>query len=410
MLRIKNAAIAQLLVSGIFCVLAVLAAAPIFAQQNQEVKVKGFGTTKGEALQDAMRNAVTEVVGASLRSETQVENFAVIRDAIFTRTQGYVSNYTITKETKGKDGIFKVDMLARVSLDPLRADIQLLAQAIGGVRFLVMYDARSVPEEARDLYDFAVERINEALAQKRYRYIEKKRFDVLRDEAYMLMKDLPIGANTEESFVQQLGLRADAEFIINIRKISLASRSESFDTRVGTKVTIEARAYDNCTGEGLGTIYMESDWVSGRDLESATMGTVGQTVASQTHRLLLLFNQYIGDWVNNGTPYELRFYGVGGFRDFRDLRNKLRDDGQFGGQLQMTAVHNYTRLNTSFRNQPDELAYKILDYADEIPALREKVLDVKLIYGRQINFAPQSMIVPELLAAPQITTTPEDKK
>lgn len=375
----------------------------LVAQTHQEVKTTGFGTNRNEALQDAMRNAVGEALGVALRSESQVENFSLIKDAINTRTEGYISSYTIGKESKGKDGIVRLELIARVSLNPLKADIQLLARAIGGVRFLVLYDTRNVSEPDRKLYDFAVERINEALAQRRYRYVEKKRFDQLRDEAYLIMKELPLsaGGSSEDNFVQQLGLRADAEFIIQIRNITLASRSESFDTRTGTKVTIEARAYDNCTGEGLGTIYMEGDWISGRDLESAQMSAINQIIATQTDRLLFLFNQYIGDWVNNGTPYELRFYGVGGFRDFRDLRNKIREDSQFGGQFQMTSVHNYTKIITTFKNQPDELAYKVLDFADQIPALHDRVLDVKLIYGRQINFAPQSMIVPELENLPE---------
>jgi len=60
------------------------------------------------------------------------------------------------------------------------------------------------------------------------------------------------------------------------------------------------------------------------------------------------------------------------------------------------SLENFTKLNLTYKDRPDELAYKILDFADAIPEFKSKVLDVKLIYGRQINFAPQKVKVPEL--------------
>lgn len=113
-------------------------------------------------------------------------------------------------------------------------------------------------------------------------------------------------------------------------------------------------------------------------------------------KLLEMVNTYIGDWVNNGTPYELRFYGVGTYRDFRDLRKKLTEDVLYGGQLEITSVDNYTRLMGTFKRQPSEMADRVLDAADEVPALAAKRLDVKLMFGRQLNFAPTGMKVPEL--------------
>jgi hypothetical protein len=47
-----------------------------------------------------------------------------------------------------------------------------------------------------------------------------------------------------------------------------------------------------------------------------------------------------------------------------------------------------------------ELADKVLDIADQIPGFKEKVMDVKLIYGRQINFAPRNAVVPQLQSVP----------
>ncbi len=357
----------------------------------KDVEAKGVGLKRDDALQDALRNAVGQAAGVAISSETNMENFVVIKDAVSAKTEGYVASYTVLKEIPFPDR-YEITIQAKVSLNPLKADIQLLSKAIGGVRFLVMYDARKVKAEDKPVYDFAVERINEFLAERKYRYIEKERSNALLKEAQGIFQS----EGQQESYVQHIGMKADAQFIILISNISISSRSEAFDTRTANKVIIEAKAYDNCTAEGLGTIALESDWKSGMDKQSVLYEGIREAVNKGITKLLFLFNSYIGGWVNNGTPFELRFYSIGTFRDFRTLRDKLLSDGRFGGNIEITSFENYTRLNLTFRDRPDELAYKILDFADAIPEFKSKVLDVKLIYGRQINFAPQKSKIPEL--------------
>jgi hypothetical protein len=365
-----------------------------FAQQNDvEVDVKGIGVKRDDALQDAMRNAVGQAMGVSLSSETKVENFVVIQDAIETHTEGYITTYNVTKEAPFSDR-FEISIHAKVNLSPLRADIKALAQSVGGIRFLVMYDPRNIPADEIANYDLAVERINGYLASKKYRYIEKKRFDQLKKESLNIAHE---SNSTDESYVQHLGITADAQFIIQISNISVATKSEAFDTRTSKKVNIEAKAYDNCTAEGLGTIVMASDWKSAQDMNSA----VSDAVKKGFDSLLYTFTSYIGDWANNGTPFELRFYSSGTYRDMRDLRTKMKDDKSFAGQLEVVSLDNYTKINCNFKKKPDELADRVLDIADEIPAFKEKRMDVKFIYGRQVSFAPHNVTPPDLPVAQQ---------
>ncbi len=363
----------------------------VYSQRSSEVEAKGLGITRQDALSDAMRNAIGQAVGVALTSQTRVEDFIVIQDAINTRAEGYIESYNVIRE--GKVGsMTEIVIKAKVSLDPLRADINLLANSLGGIRFLVMYDDRNLSAEEIEYYEHAVERINEFLSSKRYRYIERKRFEELKREALGIFQNSP---TNDESYVQYLGMMANAQFIINVRKVGVQSRSGGY-VSTDAKVTVEVQAYDNCTAEGLGTIVMESDWMSSRVPKNATMDGLNKAIQGNLDRLLSTFTSYISSWVNNGTPFELRFYSTGTFRDFRDLRKKLVEDPNFGGQIEVVSFNNYTKLIITFRDRPDDLAYRILDYADEVPGFRDKNLDVKLIYGRQINFAPQNTFVPEL--------------
>lgn len=358
-----------------------------------QVEVLGFGQNRNDALQDALRNAVGEAAGVALVAETSMENFVVLKDAISTRTEGYVTAYQVISEgAKGEN--YEINIRASVSLEPLKADAEILARAIGGVRFLVMYDDRGRSAEEREIYDHAVDQVNAYLSQNGYRYIDNKRFQQLKNEARGIFEDSR-GAN-EESYVQHLGLMADAQFIIFIRDINKDIRSEAFDTRTAKRISLNVRAYDNCTAEGLGTVNLKGEWSSSRSADEAMRSGINSAVNQGLPELLRVFNSYIGNWVNNGTPFELRFYESGSFRDFRDLRNKIVNDSKFGGQIEITAFDNYMKLNINFLDRPDDLAYLILDYADEVPHFKNKRLDVRLIYGRQINFAPQNTPVPEL--------------
>jgi hypothetical protein len=376
-------------IASIIVFASVMISSASFAQNTMDVEAKGVGVKRDDALQDALRNAIGQAAGVAMTSSTQVENFVVIKDAIASKTSGYIVSYNVTKEVPFPDR-YELTVSAKVSLDPLKADIGLLAKSIGGVRFLVMYDARTVPEAEAANYEYAIERINEYLSNHKYRYIDKSRFDQLKKEAKGIMQT---SETPEETYVQRIGLMADAQFIIFLKKVNVNTKSEAFDTRTSNQTSIEVKAYDNCTAEGLGTIVLESGW---KGSSSGIQAGITEAVQNGFDKLLGVFNSYIGNWVNGGTPFELRFYSTGTYRDFRDLRTKLKEDSDFGGDMEIISLDNYTKLNCTFKKKPDELADKVLDIADMIPTFKEKVLDVKLIYGRQINFAPHNVTVPDL--------------
>lgn len=376
------------------------------AQNIAEVEATGTGLTKADALQDALRSAIGQGAGVAIKSATTVENFMVVSDAISSNTEGYISSYTVLKEVPFPNR-FEVTVKAKVSLDPIKADAQLLAKSIGGVRFMVIPNAEKAKANKSD-YEFALDKINSHLSAKKYRYVDRSRFENLKKESMNIMEETD---TSDIQYVQTLGIKADAQFIIVLEDINTTSREGAFGTRTETKTNIVAKAYDNCTGEGLGTVMMESGWKTA-DGNTINRASLEEAIDNGMDKLLLTFTSYIGDWVNNGTPFELRFYEMGTFRDMRELRNKLKADPTFGGQLEITSVNNYSKLICTYKNKGDDMADKVLDLCDQVPTLVDKKIDVKLIYGRQISFAPQSYVVPNMVkpdTAPANNSTPADK-
>lgn len=83
----------------------------------QSVVVTGQGEERSDALRDAMRNAVEQVVGTLLSSQTLVQNAAVVQDEIFAKSQGFIQKYTVLKEYES-GGIYFVQAKIDVNTEP----------------------------------------------------------------------------------------------------------------------------------------------------------------------------------------------------------------------------------------------------------------------------------------------------
>lgn len=373
--------------------------------QESTIEAKGIGIARADATQDALRNAVSQAAGVVLSSNTTVENFMVISDAIATNTQGYIKSYSILKEQATAEG-YEVTVKAVVTTLSIKADFALLAKGVGGVRFMAIYDPRTIPDNEEANFDLAIDQMNTYFASKKYRYIERTRFLQLQKEAMMLMEDRDTSG---VSYAQQLAMLADAQFIILIKSIDKETKSENFDTKKTDKISIQTIVYDNCTSEGLGNQSLESNPIDATDNINAIKSGISSAVKNNMDDLIGTFSAYIGSWINNGIPYELRFYGVGGFRDLREMRTKLKSDVLFGGEMEIVGAQDFTKINCTYKKKPDELADKILDFSDQIPVLASKKIDVKLIFGRQISFAPQGLDIKKKKIKDVLPSTPDKK-
>ena len=125
------------------CMLIAFSCTPLFA--GDTVTAEGSGETKSTALHDAMRNAVHEVMGGMLESQTLVENFVLIRDKIFTRVEGYVKSYKILSQSCNA-GICTVSIKATVSSMDLADDVAALVHILPRLNYpaiVVAFDENS---------------------------------------------------------------------------------------------------------------------------------------------------------------------------------------------------------------------------------------------------------------------------
>ena len=78
----------------------------------------GAANARDNALDHALRSAVEQAVGTYITSETQVSNFQLISDNIYSRTSGYVSSYSIVNENQN-NGLYRIVLRAIVKTDDI---------------------------------------------------------------------------------------------------------------------------------------------------------------------------------------------------------------------------------------------------------------------------------------------------
>ena len=88
-----------------------------------QVIAEGVGATGDEALKDAFRNAVRQVVGAVVDAETLVKNDEIISDKVLTYSDGFVKTYEEISKKQDK-GLFRTKIKATVERRSVIAKLQ----------------------------------------------------------------------------------------------------------------------------------------------------------------------------------------------------------------------------------------------------------------------------------------------
>lgn len=125
---------------------ALLAAAPAMADDDiVKVTVTGEGISAEMARKDALRRALEEGGRTEITSHSQVENFELIRDTIYSRSAGIVKDYKVLQESAGAGGTYFCKIEAMVSKSAVATawgDVQNVLDQIGRPKIMVWIDEK----------------------------------------------------------------------------------------------------------------------------------------------------------------------------------------------------------------------------------------------------------------------------
>ncbi len=92
-----------------------LAGQPALGEDVEVVTVEGVGTSPDSAKNDALRKALEQGGRVEISSHSNVDNFELIRDSIYSRAEGIVSDFKVLEQGPAAGGTFFCKIRAKVS-------------------------------------------------------------------------------------------------------------------------------------------------------------------------------------------------------------------------------------------------------------------------------------------------------
>lgn len=104
------------------------------------IKGGNLGLAKDEALKDAKRVAVQEVLGSLVSARSDVKNFELVRQTVTSKSEGMIETFTILSSNAVSDVEYHVKIKAKVSEALINQTIEEAVASQGKPRMMVLLD------------------------------------------------------------------------------------------------------------------------------------------------------------------------------------------------------------------------------------------------------------------------------
>ena len=242
--------------SGIIFLITLFFLSPItgFAGVVGKVSAQIFnnneGSARNQALNNALRDAVKQGVGLFIDSQTEVKNWAVIRDEIYASARGFVTEYKVLRDEQ-TGGVWHIEIDAEVSSADIKSklsELRILHQKMGNKRLMSIYRPThpDALKKTHSAVSSATTALQASLLKSGFRVFDAKSLGRVIDGITQR------GAPTEEwvkiADQQQVDILLEFELIAGEKK---PFSSSAFSA---AKVSIQARSYDVSTGRLMASV------------------------------------------------------------------------------------------------------------------------------------------------------------
>ncbi len=223
----------------------------------QAVNVDGYGNIfQGEkliardaAIKDALRNAVEQVVGTMISSQSKVENYQLISDEIYSKSKGFVQKYEITSEA-AEGSTYHVKIKAYVSKngvkDKLMALHLLMVQQ--NMPRVVIFLKQNMYGEGWSYYgdqnSMAEEKLKEVMVNKGFFVVDKDQAQKNVDR-----NSLVAASNGDVTAAQKLALMYKADIIVTGKVIGNVKTNNLYGGYLSASLTVSLNAIKTDTGK-----------------------------------------------------------------------------------------------------------------------------------------------------------------
>jgi hypothetical protein len=229
------------------------------------VDVEGFADIQGgrreqareNALHNAFRLAIEQVVGVMISSKTVVQDSQLLQDKIFSRSSGFIKTYTITQESF-ENNACRLHVRATVSTAHLQqglGDVGLLSIQLGKPRLAVIIPEQNIvndqptssPIDSSLRSNIAEAEIQGVLEKNGYNLVDRETLVALARQERMLS---PSDAAIPQEAALQVAARGGAEVVIIGQSIARASTTPlSWTSMRSSQAQVTAKVVDADTGQ-----------------------------------------------------------------------------------------------------------------------------------------------------------------
>jgi hypothetical protein len=345
---------------------------PLQAQAGEKVvTAEGMGAiiagdkakAEEDAVNDALRNAVEQVVGMHVESQTLVDNFVVVQDRILSRTRGFVSGYRVVSREEEPD-LIRVKVEATVKESDLVSDLEAIGLLIARKnypRLLVLIDEQIFLDEGGEKREpttvdasTATGAILTALRPKGFRFVDPT-VVAAGTEANLLSSALQ--GNAAEAV--RIGRAYQADVILLGRAISRRGTIPYGGAGAGL-VSMQAVVNVQAIRADTGEIFARSDDTAPQ-AGNSPLETAHLAIRKAVDRLLpRLEEQVLDNWsqeVTSGTVVELVIVNDLGFTGVRRFISLLPGYVRGAEEVSMrNFAEGMTTLEVRFKGSALDLA------------------------------------------------------
>jgi len=367
--------------------------------QSQVIKVEGVGAivnndkaiARDNAIEDALRKAVEQAVGTLVSSETMVENFQLLSDSIYTKTEGYIQKYKIMSEAPAEN-IYKVNIEATVALGNLKNDLAavgLLMARKHKPRIMIMIAEQNIGQQYLSFWwghqasETNLSITESVLIEK----LREKDFNVVDHEAKA--RNIKIGkpyqvANLDDNTAVSLGNQYDAEVVIVGKALAKYIGNVMGTSMKSVQANMSARAIRTDNGAIIASANTHGAAVH---IDEVTGGSEALKKASSDLASKLM-DQIINTWgkeVGGTTMVQMTINGISSYQDFVKFKNVLQEQVRgVKGVYQRSINAGVAKIDIDIKGNAqslsDELTTKNFQgFSINISSLSQNSLEVTII-------------------------------
>lgn len=295
------------------------------AQDTETTEATGIGSIIGgdvahardDAIKDAKRNCVEQVVKVMVTSMTEVNMAVVVEDRIKTNAGGYIKSYQVLTESKGADGLtYEVKLRAVVEKGDIKDDIGELLAKKGNPRVMVMMEEQNIGE---DHWHWGVDLgVSEAALVEKFRTKGFQVVDKTQAMKKITREALESALEGDAKAMVAQALKYGAEVLV-VGKAFAREASKASEILGGTgmtscQATVQARALNADDAKILAS---KTQTAPAAHIDATTGGTLALEKAGN---LLgdYLIEQILKGWASTATTVTMNVRGVtmGDLMDF----------------------------------------------------------------------------------------------